>query len=234
MKLIYFIPILTFILSISFSFVLYKHYQRKKEATYILWWLIGVLTYGAGTFTESFNTIFGWNETNFRFWYITGALLGGAPLAQGSVYLLLKNRIANILTIVLVSSVVTASIFVLLSPIDYMKVEPQRMSGKVFDWQWVRYFSPFINLYAVTFLVGGAIISAIKYFKKTGTSIRFWGNLLISLGAILPGIGGTFTRFGYVEVLYVTEFIGLVLIMMAYFWMKKDTIHSIHINQKII
>jgi hypothetical protein len=234
MKWIYFIPIATFLLSMAFSFILFKHYQRKKEATYILWWLIGVLTYGAGTFTESFNTLFGWTEANFRWWYITGALLGGAPLAQGSVYLLLEKKVAHILSAVLVLTVVIASIFVLMSPIDYAAVEPQRMSGKVFAWQWVRYFSPFINLYAVVFLVGGAIISAIKYFRKTGTGVRFWGNVLIAIGAILPGIGGSFTRLGYVEVLYVTEFLGLLMIMIAYHIMKKEKAVSVHVNQYLV
>jgi hypothetical protein len=233
MKYVYFIPIATFLTSLLFSFILFKHYQRKKEATYILWWLIGVLTYGAGTFTESFNTLFGWNETNFRWWYITGALLGGAPLAQGSVYLLFDKKIANRLSIILVLVITIASIFILSSPINYALVEPERMSGKVFVWKWVRSFSPFINTYAVIFLVGGAISSAIKYFKKTGTSIRFWGNVLIAIGSILPGIGGSFTRLGYVEVLYVTEFIGLVLIIIAYFIMKTEK-YSIHENQIIM
>lgn len=231
MQFIYFIPIATFFLSLVFSFILYKHYRSKPEATYILWWLIGVLTYGAGTFTESFNTLFGWNETNFRWWYITGALLGGAPLSQGSVYLLLNKKIAHILSGILIVAVVLSSIFVLQSPINFSLVEPERMSGKVFEWQWVRAFSPFINLYAVAFLVGGAIISAVKYFKKTGTSTRFWGNVLIALGAILPGIGGSFTRLGYVEVLYVTEFLGLTLIIIAYFKMKSEPTVSVHANQ---
>lgn len=231
MKYIYFIPLFTFVLSMSFSVVLFKHYQQKKEATYLLWWFIGVLTYGAGTFTESFNTLNGWTEINFRWWYITGALLGGAPLAQGSVYLLFSKKRANVLSILLVLAVTLSSIFVLLSPINYAAVEPERMSGKVFVWQWVRYFSPFINLYALIFLVGGAFVSAYKYFKKTGTGIRFWGNLLIAIGAILPGIGGSFTRLGYVEVLYVTEFIGLLLIIIAYYMMKREKVASVHENQ---
>lgn len=233
MKLIYFIPLATFTLSIAFSYFLLVHFRSKKSATYILWWLIGVLTYGAGTLTESINTLFGWHELNFRLWYITGALLGGAPLAQGSVYLFLNKRIAHVLSAILVTTVTTAAVCVLLSPIHYDAVVPERMTGGVFVWQWVRYFSPFINLYAVIFLAGGAIASAWKYYQKTGSGNRFRGNVLIAIGAILPGIGGSFTRMGYVEVLYVTEFIGLSLIMWAYFSMKSDNIASIHVNQQI-
>jgi len=42
------------------------------------------------------------------------------------------------------------------------------------------------------------------------------GNTFIALGGLLPGIGGGFTRFGHVEVLYVTELIGLLLILAGY------------------
>ena len=38
----------------------------------------------------------------------------------------------------------------------------------------------------------------------------------------MPGIGGSFTRFGMVEVLYVTEFIGLSLILAGYLVIKRD------------
>jgi len=192
-----------------------------------------VLTYGAGTFTESFNTLLGWHEWNFRAWYITGALLGGAPLAQGTVYLLMKRRVAHILTAVFLAMFIVASVCVILSPIDYAKVDSKKMSGLVFEWQWVRYFSPFINLYALAFLVGGAIYSAITYFMQTGTSRRFWGNVMIAVGAFLPGIGGTATRFGHVEVLYVTELLGLILIYFAYRIMKSDRSSSVHIVQQL-
>lgn len=234
MDWIYYIPLATFTVSIFFSIVLFNHYWKKRSATYLLWWFIGVLTYGAGTLTESINTVVGWSEINFRWWYITGALLGGAPLAQGTVYLILKKRDANILTSMLIITVLIASFFVWNSPIDYSFLEEERMSGKVFEWQWVRSFSPFINIYAVLFLVGGAIYSAIKYWKSTGTGKRFWGNLLIALGAILPGIGGSFTRMGYVEVLYVTEFTGLLLIIWAYSVMKSDSTTTVHTAQNKI
>ena len=95
-------------------------------------------------------------------------------------------------------------------------VEPYRLTGKVLGWPWVRAFSPFINLYAFVFLVGGAIRSAVHFARKHETRHRFIGNVMIAVGALLPGIGGTFTRFGYTEVLYVTEFIGLGLIFMGY------------------
>jgi len=215
MHLIGYIPIATTIVALTFSAILIRRY-RARGGMHLLWWAIGTFTYALGTITESSVTLFGWHEGIFRAWYITGALLGGAPLAQGTVYLLAKRRTADILTVLLVTAIVVASACVLMSPINYELVEPHRLTGKVLAWRWVRMFSPFINTYAFLFLVGGAVVSAFRYRKRTGTSHRFIGNLFIAVGALLPGIGGTFTRFGHTEVLYVTEFIGLVLIYVGY------------------
>jgi hypothetical protein len=86
----------------------------------------------------------------------------------------------------------------------------------VLEWAWVRGFSPFINLYAVIFLIGGAVLSAIRYSADPATQHRMVANVLIAAGAILPGIGGAATRVGYTEVLYVTELIGLLLMWAGY------------------
>jgi hypothetical protein len=175
-----------------------------------------MLTYAAGTITESATTLFGWQEPVFRAWYITGALLGGAPLAQGTVYLLFPRRVADRLTLALIAAVGFGAICVLLSPINPALVEPYRLSGKVLAWRWVRLISPFINLYALTFLMGGAILSAVRYARRAETRRRAFANVFIAVGALLPGIGGTFTRLGHVEVLYVTELIGLACIAIGY------------------
>jgi len=83
-------------------------------------------------------------------------------------------------------------------------------------WHWVRLLSPWINLYAVIFLIGTAILSAVRYRRQQAPSNLVIGNVLIATGAILPGIGGSFTRLGYVEVLYVAECLGLILIWRGY------------------
>ncbi len=212
---IHYIPIFTTVLALAFAVVLFRRY-RERHKPHLLWWGLGMLTYAAGTITESLTTLLGWQEPVFRAWYITGALLGGAPLAQGTVYLLLSKRVADRLTALLVTAVVVGGVLVCLSPIDYSLVEPHRLSGKVLEWHRVRYLSPFINLYALIFLVGGAILSAVRYAKRRETHHRVLANVAIAAGGILPGIGGTFTRFGHVEVLYVTEFLGLLLIAVGY------------------
>jgi hypothetical protein len=231
-SIISYIPILTTVLSAVFAIQLWRHWRRRPGARYLLWWFLGLAAYGAGTLTESLTTLVGWHEPIFRAWYIAGALLGGAPLAQGTAYLLLSRRTADRLTVLLLLVVGAGAALVLASPIDYGLVEPHRLSGRVLAWQGVRLVSPFVNLYAVVLLIGGAFWSAGRYLRQIGAENRMWGNLAIAIGAILPGIGGMYTRMGHTEVLYVTELLGLILIWAGYSLIVRDRGPSIHANQR--
>ncbi len=226
------IPILTTLLSWYFFVILYKHWIAKNKPAYLFWWTVGVLCYGLGTLTESWVAIFGWSEFIFKSWYILGALLGGFPLAQGSVYLMFKKRVADYMMMVVVGIILIASILVIASPIDFSRVESTRLTGSVLSWSKVRLITPFVNIYAFIFLVGGAAYSAYRYSKDTRFKSRFWGNFFIALGGLLPGIGGSFTKFGYTEVLYVTELMGILLIYLGYHTIRSDTQSSVFEVQK--
>lgn len=219
--MIEYIPVLTTLFSIYFTREIYYHYRNRKTA-YLLWWTIGVITFGLGTLAESINILVGWSVANVKYWYVVGALLGGFPLAQGSVYLLMRKRFANITTVLFVTLILAGTVSVILTPVVIPDNFEYKLTGAVFEWKWVRYFSPFINLYAFIFLVGGAVYSAVKYYRMENKEARFKGNVFIAIGGLLPGIGGTMTRMGYVNVLFVTELIGLVMIYVGYRIIKLD------------
>jgi hypothetical protein len=213
---VHYIPIATTVLTIFFAPIVFRRWRERRPAPHLFWWSLGIAAYGLGTFTEGFTTLFGWNEGIFRSWYIAGALLGGAPLAQGTVYLMFSRRTANIMAALVATAIVAGATVVLLSPIDYSLVEPHRLTGAVMEWRQARLFSPFINTYAAIFLIGGAAVSAWRYRRDPEARHRFIGNCFIAVGALLPGIGGTATRFGHTEVLYVMEFLGIILIWIGY------------------
>ncbi len=210
------LPILTTFFSAFFATVLFTRYRQKGGGPHLLWWGIGMVTYGIGTFTEAFTTLFGWDPFIFRCWYVAGAFLGGYPLAQGSIYLLMNRRFADWSARIVSGLIAIGAVLVFSSPLDASLAEAHRLHGEVLVWSWIRLMTPFINLYAVAFLAGGAALSAWKFFKVPAARNRYLGNILIATGAILPAIGGTATRFGYVEVLYVTELAGLLLIFAGY------------------
>ena len=217
-----YIPILTTILSLYFFIEIFKHYLSRKKK-YLLWWMIGVATFGLGTLSESLHTIIGYNEFNLRFWYIIGALLGGFPLAQGTVYLLFSKKFANRTSLLFIPYILIAAIFILIVPVIITENFDGSLTGQVLEWKCVRLFSIPINIYAFSFLVGGAIYSAYKYSKLKKLIYKVHGNTAIAIGGVLPGIGGSFTRAGYVEVLFVTEFFGLALIYIGYKIIKYNS-----------
>lgn len=230
MPAVAYIPILTTLFSIYFFTIIYKHWRQKPDALYLLWWTIGVVCYGIGTLVESLHTIYGWSPFIFKAWYIAGAFLGGVPLAQGTIYLLIKRKTANILMIALVIVLTISSILVILSPLDVTKVDTM-LEGDVLVWDFIRKITPFVNIYAVFFLIGGAFYSAYRYFGNNEFKNRFWGNVFIGIGAMLPGFGGTAAKFGHTYVLYVTELLGLLLIFAGYQIIRNDRSLSVHDNQ---
>lgn len=214
--LVHYLPILTTILSAIFVASLLMRARTRRWAPHLVWWAIGIFFYGVGTALESSITLFGNTPTLNRLWYWAGAILGGYPLATGSVYLLLPRRPAHMLTAASLAGVIFASVMVFIVPIDASKLQAHRPSGDVLVWQWVRLLTPFINLYALVFLVGGALHSCVRFARSGRNLGRAIGTGLIALGGLLPGIGGAMTKAGMVEALYVGELLGLILIIVGY------------------
>jgi len=213
---IHYVPIGTTALAAVFLAVLLRRAASRRFPPHLMWWAFGVFAYGLGTALEGSITLLGNSVPLNKAWYIAGALLGGWPLAQGSVYLLTPRRFANITSAVTIPFIVLASTAVVLSPVDLEAFNAVKPGGAILQWSWVRYLTPFINLYAVIFLIGGAAWSAYRYFIAGDQPHRAAGNTCIALGAMLPGVGGAFAKAGHVEVLYVGEFVGLILILIGY------------------
>jgi hypothetical protein len=211
-----YLPILSTVISAAFAWVILARYRLKRQSYHLLWWGIGIGTYGLGTLIESLVTLFGWQSALFKAWYIAGALLGGAPLAVGTIYLLFGRRAGHIAVVLLLAAVGATSIFVILSPVRMDLANPKMLSGKALAWQSIRRVSPFINSLAALFLVGGAIYSAIRFFSHPESRRVSIGNIFIAIGALLPGIGGMGSRMGHTELLYIAEFIGVILIWAGY------------------
>lgn len=214
--LVHYLPIFTTAIAVAFLLTLGRRGWHKGWPPHLVWWAIGVFFYGLGTALESAITLGGNTAPLNRLWYWAGAILGGYPLATGSVYLLFRRRPAHILTAVSLSVVLFASAAVLLTPIDPAAIEPHRPGGDALGWQWVRLLTPFINGYAALFLIGGAIYSSARFAFAGDQPRRAAGTALIAIGALLPGIGGGMAKAGVVEGLYIGELAGLVLIWIGY------------------
>lgn len=213
---VHYLPVATTLLSAVFVGVLVRRRVIKGCGAHLSWWAVGVCFYGVGTALEASITLWGNTVVLNKAWYIAGALLGGYPLAQGTVYLLLQRKTAHRLTLATLPVIAAAALLVILSPVRADAMMPHKPGGAILAWRWVRLLTPPINTYAACFLVGGAALSAWRFARKRATAHRAAGNALIALGAMLPGIGGGMAKAGIVEGLYVGEFFGIILIWYGY------------------
>jgi hypothetical protein len=215
---VHYLPIITTIICVVFATQLFWRCYHRSTSLHLWWWAIGVVAYGSGTAIESVITVSGNSVALTKAWYIAGALLGAYPLSQGTVFLLLKRRTAWLLTCLTLPVALALIALVLASPVDVSVLEPHRPSGAILEWQWLRSYTPILNLYAAIFLIGGAIVSTIHYQGSTvhGDGARATGNSFIALGAIIPGIGGGMAKAGFVEALYVAEMVGITFIWLGY------------------
>ena len=213
---IHYLPIATTLVAIPFAGSLLRRYRERRQSLHLLWWGVGVACFGLGTALESTITLVGNGPFLNRAWYVAGAVLGAYPLAHGSAYLLLQRRTAQWLTRITLPLALVLSVLVLASPIDEAALDTARPGGDALAWRWLRYFTPLLNSYAAGMLVGGAAWSSIRYFRTGQERAMAIGNALIAAGAILPAFGGAAAKAGAVEVLYVAEFFGLVLIAAGY------------------
>jgi hypothetical protein len=214
------LPFISSTLSFIFAFFILRRYVQKRGAHQLLWGL-GMICYGIGGFCEAFYGVFGWNDLIFRLWYLFGAILVAAWLGQGTVYLLVKRRWAHVLMVLLALGSLYGAFRVFTAQLDPSLMTTSlhtgsELSGKAIVDRSVRLLTPFFNLYGTVTLVGGAFWSAWIFWRKRILLHRVLGNVLIAFGAILPAFGGTFSRFGIPNALYICELLGAIFIFLGY------------------
>jgi hypothetical protein len=218
-----YIPVLSTLVSFAFAGSIFYRYAHRK-GVHLLLWGIGMVLYGIGTLCEVL-LIYSFNPLVLKVWYITGAMLTAAWLGQGTVHLLVRRgNIAKILTIVLSVVSLLAIGLVLTAEINmtaanaYQLTEPASAQyGDILVRNgFIVFLTIILNIYGTITLVGGAIYSAYIFWRKHILADRMIGNILIAIGALFPVMGGTFFKTGVVDLLYISELIGAILMYLGF------------------
>jgi hypothetical protein len=214
------LPFTSSVVSFIFAIFIFRRYLARR-GTHLLLWGIGMVFYGIGGFCEAYYGAKGWNALIFRLWYLFGAILVAAWLGQGTVYLLVRQRWANILMVILGLGSIYGLVRVFGATLDPSQMTSSlhtgsELSGHAIVTPGVRLLTPFFNTYGTLTLVGGAAYSAWIFWRKRVLLHRAIGNVFIAIGALLPAFGGTFSRFGISGALYIGEFLGAVLMLIGF------------------
>lgn len=214
------LSLVTTVVTLIFAFFVFQRYARRR-GTHLLLWGFGLLLYAIGTFAEFYLSI-QWSALWMRLWYIGGALLTAAWLGQGTVYLLVRKPpwLANALMGILLVVSAIAVIMTFATPLDASSFNPavpvSEQYRTIFPPGGVRYLTIPLNIYGTITLIGGAVYSAWLFWRKRVLPNRVVGNILIAVGALAPALGGTFTRLGHPEFLYLSELIGAVVMFIGF------------------
>ena len=215
-----YIPYLSTVVTFVFVVAVYNRY-RQRGGMHLLLWTIGLLFYGLGTLSE---VILGltFNVFVLKIWYLTGAMLTAAWLGMGTVHLLVrKGNTAQILTWALAVVSVLAFILIMAAPANHGSYDITRPASEQYKDILTRngliiLLTILLNIYGTLTLVGGAIYSAFLFWRKKVLANRMFGNILIAAGALSPAMGGTFLQAGLTDILYLSEFVGAVLMFIGF------------------
>ena len=218
----HYLPILSTIISFIFAAAVFNRF-RVRHGSHLLFWSIGLVLYGIGTLTEVI-MLFTFNAFALKLWYLSGAMLTAAWLGQGTINLLVRRRgITPTLNIILISVSLLALVLVLLAPItpaaaNYNLAQPLSAQYKdILTRSGIMVLlTILLNVYGTFTLVGGAIYSAFIFWRKRVLFNRMLGNILIAAGAILPAIGGSFIKMGLPDFLYLSEFLGVIIMYLGF------------------
>jgi hypothetical protein len=218
----HYLPILSTMITFVFAAGVFSRF-RKKHGAHLLFWGIGLVLYGLGTLTEVIS-LFTFNEYALKLWYLSGAMLTAAWLGQGTINLLVRRRgVAPRLNILIIVVSMLALVLVLVAPItpaaaNYNPAVPLSAQYKEILTRpgIVVILTILLNTYGTFTLVGGAIYSAYIFWRKHVLFNRMIGNILIATGAIMPAIGGTFLKMGLPDFLYLSEFLGVIIMYIGF------------------
>ncbi len=177
-------------------------------------WSLAFLVFAVAAASEVAGSMFGWSPMLARVYYLSGAVLVVGILALGELYLLLGTRMPSITPgVALLVTAVSATV-VWSAPINAALLETA-------GWTAIERGPPLVALAAsinaagTAVLVGGALYSAWRMRGSPELRRRSAGCVLIALGTIVVATGGTLTRFGHRDYLYLAMTVGISIIFLG-------------------
>jgi hypothetical protein len=203
---------LSALVSAVFAVVMGARYLRRRRA-YQLAWTIGLTMFAAAAVAGALARTGGATATEYRVFYLFGAILNPAWLALGTLYLL-APRIARWAVWGVVALTAIAAIAVFTSPVDLTAAVD---TGKGFG------ESPLPRILAgigsgvgSVVLIGGALWSAWVFLRRRHEGRRALGNVIIAVGVLVAAAGGTAAFTGASGVVEWTNFAGVTLIFIGF------------------
>jgi hypothetical protein len=200
------IPAITAIVAAAFALVVVRQYGGHRR-TYQLMWAIGFAMFAVAAFAGYLARSGGTTETDYRVFYLLGAILNVAWLGLGTVYLLARRPWSSVALglVVLLSLVAVYAVWG--APVN---VAAAADNGKGFpDGSMPRILAGVGSGLGSVVLIGGALWSAWVFLRRRHNGRRALANVIIAVGVLIVAAGGTATFTGASGVLELANLVGL-------------------------
>jgi hypothetical protein len=215
-------PIISAVFSALCAIILLRDQLRKPRPDKLVW-SVAFAMFALAAGADAAGRSLGWSEELARLYYATGPALVVMFLAVGELYLLFPKqmgRFAPGATLLLTAAWVTT---VLNAPIDMSRLEADGWEA-IERGPWMVAMTVAINSIGSSIIVGGLGWSIWKFWKSGQFRNRMIGCILIAAGTIAVGMGGTLTRLGHYEYLYIAMSIGAAMIFAGVLWTRRPDV----------
>jgi hypothetical protein len=202
-----FLPAITALVAAVFALVVLRQYSGHRR-TYQLMWATGFAMFAVAAFAGYLARSGGATETEYRLFYLFGAILNVAWLALGTIYLLAPRRWADIALVVVVVLSLLGAYAVVATPVSLAAVAD---NGKAYpEGSLPRLLAAIGSGVGALVLVVGALWSAWIFLRRRHNGRRAIANVIIAAGVFVIAYGGTTTLFtGAAGLVEITNLIGL-------------------------
>ena len=218
-------PLAAAVVALVFAGALGRQYLRRRK-TYQAIWAAAMLMYAVASLMVFLGAKNGWSPAEFRWYWALGAVLNVPFLAVGELDLLIKRPGVRWAVYVLLAFVTAYTVAVVrTAAVSLEALQQQLPSGKeVFGAGSPAHRLPqLISIPAYLVLVGGALWSAWRMRGRPDLRDRFWGTLLIALGAtVIAGFGSAFAAFGKLAPFAVALLVGIAVMFWGFLRASRE------------
>lgn len=188
---------------------------RRRPSPDKFAWIVAFALFSAAAGAEVIGSLAGWTPLLVRVYYVSGAMLVVGFLGLGQLYLLFRERLNRIGPGLAMFMVAIAVALISDAPIA-----PDRLATE--GWHALERGPALIaatvalNVGGTAIVVAGALYSALNFWRRRIFRHRMIGCVLIAVGTLIVASGGTLTRFGQPEYLYIAMAIGVTVIFAGY------------------
>jgi hypothetical protein len=206
------LPLITTFVSGAFALVVALRYVRKRRPSHLAW-AVGLLLFAVAAFNGFLARSGGATETEYRLFYLFGAIANVAWLALGTVFIVAPRygRVA-LAAVAALTAVATYAVFA--TPVDLAVAVD---TGRGFpDGSLPRILAAIGSGGGSIVLIGGALWSAWVFLRRRDQGRRALANVIIAVGVFIAAAGGTVAFTGASGVLELTNLLGVSVMFVGF------------------